>query len=113
MDTTDYPSVPQLNHLHLQLAANSRQVEQVIDSQLDSIEQLFSAVIAEDWSAVETVSRELTQLAPEVVGTDVVREARNVVNEMSQTTERSVQPSHLHCLLAACRSVRKNQNWIS
>ncbi len=113
MDTSDYPSLPKLNQLHAQLAANNRRVEEVIDSQLDSIEQLFAAVVAEDWSGVEKVTRQLATLEPDVLGHDVVREAQKVLDELTRAAAGETQSLHLHDLIAACRSVRKNQHWTS
>lgn len=122
MDTSDLnsttkPSLPNLNQLHARLAANSRHVEAVIDSQLDGIERLFSATTAEDWSAVAEASRYLAGLKPDRVGPDVIREARYVLDELSRDElsrdERShadagtKQPKHLASLLAACRLARK------
>ena len=114
MDTSDFPSLPNLNQLHARLAANSRHVEAVIDSQLDGIERLFSATTAEDWSAVAEASRYLAELNPDRVGPDVIREARHVVDELSReelghTSEGAKQPKHLASLLAACRLARKSQ----
>ncbi len=117
MDTSDLnsttkPSLPNLNQLHARLAANSRHVEAVIDSQLDGIERLFSATTAEDWSAVAEASRYLAGLKPERVGPDVIREARYVLDELSREEHSHVaagtkQPKHLASLLAACRLARK------
>ncbi len=111
MDTSQYPSLPKLNQLHAQLAANSRRVEEVIDSQLDSIEQLFAAVVAEDWAGVEKVTRQLATLGPDVLGEDVVREAKKVLNELTGASAGETRSLHLHDLITACRSVRKNQRW--
>lgn len=110
MDTSDYPSLPRLNHLNAQLATNSRRVEEVIDSQLDRIEQLFLAAISEDWTKVEEVTRYLATLEPHELGENVVREARQVLDELT-SKQGSLEPKHLNKLLMACRSVRKN--WIS
>ena len=110
MDTSDYPSLPDLSQFHARLAANSRRVEEVIDSQIDSIERLFSAVTAQDWSVVAQMSRLLADQEPDVVGPDVVREARSVFNELSRAHDGS-QPLHLPNLLDACRAVRKNRQW--
>lgn len=111
MDTSDYPSLPRLNRLNAQLSANSRRVEEVIDSQLDRIEQLFLAAISEDWTKVEEVARYLAALEPDVLGEHVVREARQVLDELTANESRAQEPKHLGDLLMACRSVRKN--WIS
>ncbi|NOZ40563.1 MAG: hypothetical protein GXP24_10095 [Planctomycetes bacterium] len=107
MDTSDYPSLPKLNQLHARLAANSRHVGAVIDSQLDGIERLFSATTAEDWAAVAEASRYLAELKPDRVGPDVIREARYVFDELSHNSAGSKQPKHLASLLSACRLARK------
>ncbi len=108
MDTSEYPSLPNLNQLHARLAANSRHVGAVIDSQLDGIERLFSATTAEDWAAVTEASRFLAELKPGRVGLDVIREARYVYDELSHASDGTKQPKHLASLLAACRLARKS-----
>jgi len=109
MDTSDYPSLPNLSQLHARLAANSRRVETVIDSQLDGIERLFTATIAQDWRAVAEASLYLASLRAEQVGTQVIREARNVYEELSHVPDGPAkQPKQLANLLAACRIARKN-----
>ncbi|MGI9430004.1 MAG: hypothetical protein ACR2NM_15185 [Bythopirellula sp.] len=107
MDTSDYPSLPNLNRLHASLAANSRRVEAVVDSQLAGIERLFTAMVAEDWPAVAEASQILAQSKPEQVGVDVIRAARHVCDELRHSPDGSAhQPKHLSSLLAACRAVR-------
>jgi hypothetical protein len=108
MDTNDYPSLPNLNRLHASLAANNRRVEAAIDAQLDGIERLFSAMVAEDWPAVAEASRILAQSRPEQVGVDVIREARHVCSELRHAPADAREPKHLTHLLAACRAVRAN-----
>ena len=73
MDTSEYPSLPNLHQLHVRLAANSLHVEAVIDSQLDGIERLFSASTAQDWPAVAEASRLLAEAKPTQVGPEVIR----------------------------------------
>lgn len=123
MDTSDYPSVPNLSQLHARLAANSRHVEAVMNSQIDGIEQLFTATTAQDWPAVAEASRYLAGLEPDRVGVDVIREARYVFEELSHGIEghdteghgaeshgaeaSKKQPKHLASLLIACRDARK------
>lgn len=108
MDTSDYPSLPNLSQLHARLAANSRHVAAVIDSQLDGLERLFAATTAQDWPAVAEASRYLAELQPDQVGHDVVREARYVLEELNHAPEGPKQPKHLDTLLAACLAVRKS-----
>ena len=120
MDTSDYPSLPNLNQMHARLAADSRRVEAVIDSQLDEIERLFSATIAQDWTAVAEAARYLAALPPESIGppaesleaaekigADVIREARHVYNELSHSPQPTQPPQHLALLLSACRLARQ------
>ncbi len=107
MDTNEYPSLPNLSQLHARLAANSRHVEALVDSQLDGIERLFSATTAEDWTAVAEASRYLAGLKPDRVGVDVIHKARLVFDELSHAAEVSKQPKHLASLLAACRVARR------
>jgi len=109
MDTSDYPSLSHLSQLHARLAANSRHVEAVIDSQLDGIERLFSATTAEDWQAVAEASRYLAESQPDQFGPDILREARHVYDELSHSADETLKPKHLANLLAACRAVRKQQ----
>ena len=111
MDTSDYPSMPNLNLLHARLAAQSRRVTGVVDSQVDGIEQdgferLFSATSAQDWRAVAEASRYLASLRAEQVGTVIIREARHVCDELSQGPARAEQSKHLASLLAACREIQ-------
>jgi len=110
MDTSDYPSMPQLNVLHARLAAQSRHVDALMDSQVDSIEQLFAATTAQDWQAVAKASRHLASLRAEQVGTAIVREARYVCDELGEDAQSAAStmrtPKHLANLLAACRAVR-------
>lgn len=111
MDTSDYPSLPNLNRLHASLATGRRDVEAVVDSQINVIERLFSAAVDEDWSQVAKLSRYLAESKAEVVGTAVVREAQSVMIELShEPNGPSNRSRHLPKLLAACRAVRKNQS---
>ena len=110
MDTSDYPSLPNLSQLHARLAANSRHVEAVIDSQFDGIERLFSAATAQDWNAVAEASRYLAKLQPDHLGREIVHEARQVFEELSHASDQTPHPKHLDSLLAACRAVRKRHS---
>ena len=53
MDTSDYPSMPNMAQLFARLAANNRHVLGVVDDQLNSTQRLFDATIARDWQIVE------------------------------------------------------------
>jgi len=108
MDTSDYPSLPKIRQLHARLAANSRHIDAVIDSQIDVIERLFSATTAGDWPAVAAASRYLAALQPDQIGPDVVREARQVMEELNHAPAGLKQPRHFDTLLAACREARKS-----
>ncbi len=106
MDTTDYPSLPNLARMHSRLAADSRRVESVVDAHLDAIERLFYATTAEDWSGVAQASKLLSELSLDKVGPEVVREAKLVYEEMKHSASEMRQPKHLAQLLAACRAVQ-------
>ena len=107
MDSSEYPSLPELSQIHARLSANSRRVEAVVDAQLQGIERLLSATIAEDWEAVAEATRYLADQNPEDVGSEIIREARTVYEEMSQAPHATQKPKHLVNLLAACRAARK------
>ena len=109
MDTTDYPSLPNLVRMHSRLAADSRRVQAVVEAQLDAIEQLFYATTAEDWQGVAQASKLLSELAPEEIGTEVVNEARLVYEEMTHPVSEMRPPRHLEQLLAACRTARSRR----
>ncbi|MDZ4656678.1 MAG: hypothetical protein SH868_03765 [Bythopirellula sp.] len=112
MDTTDYPSLPSLTRIHVQLATDSRRVEQIVagqlesSAQLDMIEQLFHATTAEDWAGVTNATRILANLKPEEVSAEVVNEARQLYEELTHEKAGIKQPKHLANLLAACRAMR-------
>ena len=106
MDTSDYPSLPNLAQVHARLAANSRRVEALVDSQLHGIERLLRASTEGDWNAVAETSRYLSELDPEEVGIELVKQARRVCQELSRRSSAKKRPKHLSGLLDACRSVR-------
>jgi len=108
MDTSEYPSLPDLSQIHARLAANSRRVESVVDSQLDGIERLFSATTAEDWAAVADASRVLADMTLDQVSSEVICEAQQVFEELCHSPTPTRQPKHLASLLNACRAIRKN-----
>ena len=110
MDTSEYPSLPNLAQVHARLAANSRRVEAVVDAQLDGIERLFTATTAGDWEAIAQASRYLAKQDPAHLDGEVIRQARQVCDELAQARSRTRQPKHLATLLAACRAVRQPQN---
>lgn len=106
MDTTDYPSLPNLARMHSRLAADSRRVAMLVEAQLDAIERLFDATTAENWQGVAQASKVLAELTPEEVGPEVVNEAKLVYEEMTHPATEMREPKHLVKLLAACRAVR-------
>lgn len=112
MDTTDYPLLPNLARIHVQLAADSRRVEQIVAGQLESsgqldvIEQLFHATTTEDWAGVTNATRILANLNPEDVSEEIVNEARQLYDELTHAKAGLKQPKHLANLLAACRAIR-------
>ncbi len=107
MDSNEFPSMPNLAQIQARLAANNHRVEAIVDAQLIGIERLLSATIAEDWDALAQASRYLAGQNPEDVGTDIIREARSVCEELNQAPHTTQKPKHLANLLAACRAARK------
>lgn len=107
MDTSDYPSLPNLAQVHARLAANSRRVEAIVDAQLNGIERLFAATTAGDWEAIAQASRYLAKQDPAHLDEEVIRQARQVCDELAQARLRTRPPKHLATLLEACRSVRR------
>jgi hypothetical protein len=112
MDTTEYPSLPSLTRIHARLAADTRRVEQLIDKQLDVIERLFHATMAEDWLGVASATRVLANLNPAEVSPEVIAEARKLYQELIHDATGLKHPKHLSGLLEACRDVRKRSQSI-
>ena len=104
MDTHEYPSLPSLALAHARLAANSRRVEQIVDVQLDGIQRLFSAATTGDWEAIAQASRYLAKQDPAHIDGEVIRQARQVCNELARARTRNRPPKHLASLLEACRT---------
>lgn len=109
MDTHEYPSLPHLAQAHARLAAQSRRVEQIVDAHLDGIERLFHATTSGDWEAIALASRFLAKQDPAHLGEEVIRQARQVCDELAHARSRTRPPKHLASLLAACRSARRTQ----
>ena len=108
MDTSDYPSLPNLAQMHARLAVDNQRVESLIDAQLDGIEKLFVATTAEDWKAVANVSRQLAEMKPTDKYVEVIKNARQVCRELNaMSAEPMKAPKHLATLLAACRAARQ------
>jgi hypothetical protein len=110
MDTSEYPSLPKLAQAHARLAAQSRRVEQVVDTHLDGIELLFHAATSGDWEAIALAARRLARQDPARLGEEVPRQARLVCEELAQTRARNRPPKHLASLLAACRLARRTSS---
>ena len=108
MDTSDYPSLPNLAQAHARLAADNLRVESLIDAQLDSIERLFVATTADDWQAIAEATRHLAEMSPEEMGEDVIQTARQLSQELNNSKSKPLKaPKHLDNLLAACRAARQ------
>ena len=84
MDTSEYPSLPNLAQVHARLASNSRRVEAAVDAQLDGIERLFTATTTGDWEAIAQVSRYLAKQDPAHLDGEVIRQARQVCDELAR-----------------------------
>ncbi len=107
MDTSDYPSMPNLAQMHARLASDNRRVEAMIDAQLDGIEQLFVASTAEDWEAVAEATRKLAAMKPSEIAEDVIQKARLLCKELDKMRTKPLKaPKHLANLLAVCRDAR-------
>lgn len=109
MDDNAYPSLPSLAKTHARLSADSRRVEQIVDSQLDGIERLFSAATTGDWEAIAQASRYLAKQDPAHLGEEVIRHARQLCDELAHARSRQSQPKHLASLIDACRSSRERR----
>ena len=107
MDTSEYPSISRLSMMQAQLAAQSRRVEEIVDSMMDGIERLLTASAMQDWGAIAQATEELSQMDPDVTNVEIVRQARHVFRELKSPHKvYTGQPRHLPQLLAACRAVR-------
>ena len=110
MDTSDYPSLPNLTLMHVRLAANSRRVQEVVDGQLCSLERLLKATANENWPLVEEVSQVLAHLPPKGEDGNLVLTARKVVDELQEGTPGPHGPAHLAKLLAECRAAQRRRH---
>ncbi len=108
MDTSEYPSLPSLSQANARLAANSRRVTEVVSAQLDGIERLFTATTSGDWEAIARASRYLAKQDPAHLDEEVIRQARQVCDELSRGKSHTRRPQHLDSLLAACRVARQH-----
>ncbi len=106
MDTSDYPSLPNISQLLARLAVNNLRVLDVVDGQINSAQRLLEATIAQDWQQVKEVSRFLADHASDQ---GLARTARLVCDELSQGLSGPRGPRHLAQLLAACRTHAQQQ----
>jgi hypothetical protein len=109
MDTSEYPSLPNLAQMHVRLAANSRRVQEVVDGQLCSLERLLKATANENWPLVKEVSHFLAHLPPKGEDGSLVLTARQVYEELQQGVPGPHGPVHLAKLLAECRAAQRRR----
>lgn len=109
MDTSDYPSLPNLTQIHARLAGNSRRVQEVVDGQLCSLERLLQATANENWLLVEEVSQFLADLPPKGEDGALARTARKVYDELQEGPPGPHGPIHLAKLLAECREAHRRR----
>lgn len=107
MDRNSYPSLQSLAQTHARLAANARRVEEIIDSQLDGIERLFTAATTGDWEAIAQASRYLAKQDPAHIDVEIIRQARKLCDELAHARSKKCGPKHLATLIDACRNVRR------
>lgn len=106
MDTSDYPSLPNLAQHFARLAVNNRRVLDVVDGQFYSAQRLFDATVSHDWHLVEKVSR---YLADHTIDQNLARTARKVCDELRQGPPGPNGPHHLNQLLAECRTLQQHR----
>ncbi len=111
MDATDYPSLARLAFFNAQLALHNRQVESVVDAQLDEVERLFRAAAQRDWDAVLRLSEQLAgQPAPkDRADKAVVRSARKVFAALKRDPSGVKATVKLGELLMACRESQRRR----
>jgi len=103
------PSLQNLAQTHARLAANARRVEEIVDSQLDGIERLFSAATSGDWEAIAQASRYLAKQDPAHVDGEVIRQAGQLCEELARARSRKQGPKQLARLIEACRHARRRR----
>ncbi len=109
MDTSGYPSLPNLAQMHVRLAANSRRVQEVVDGQLCSLERLLEATADGNWHLVKEVSQFLAHLPPKGTDGKLAKIARKVVDELQEGAPGPHGPAHLAKLLGECRAAQKRR----
>ena len=109
MQEQPYPSLQNLAKSHARLAADSRRVEEIVDSQLDGIERLFSAATTGDWEAIAQASRYLAKQDPAHLDAEIIRHARELCSELAAARSRQAGPKQLARLIDACRTVRQRR----
>lgn len=107
MESDGYPSWARLSALHMQLAANNRRIEAVVDSQLENFEQLFQASLRGDWQNLSKTVDHFATSQDEPVDAEVLYQARHVSLELDGSVSRAAPPRHLANLLHACRAAVK------
>ena len=114
MDATEYPSLGRLALFNAQLAVHNRQVESVVDAQLDEVERLFRAAAERDWDAVLRLSEQLAgqPLPKDRADKAVVRSARKVYAALQRDPSGAKATLKLGELLNACRAseLRRDSN---
>ena len=110
MDCTDYPSLPRLNQLHAQLAAQCRRIDRALALHDDPVERLLRATIAKDWNAALLAAHSISEMA-EIRGDRELRHlALTTENVLRADPGKSVNSpatsSKLAELLTACRAVK-------
>lgn len=103
MDLSEYPSLSRLAVFSAKLASQNRQVEAVVDAQLDEVERLFRAVSERDWDAVLRLSEQLAGQPKDRADKAVVRSARKVCDALVRDPSGAKARRGLDALLDACR----------
>ncbi|MDC0936537.1 hypothetical protein OAS39_09630 [Pirellulales bacterium] len=110
MDRTDYPSLPRLNQLHAQLAAQCRRVERTMAQGGDPVEQLIRATVDGNWNAALNAALSITETAEVRGDRALLRIAQATENVLRADPGKSVNTprtsSQLAELLAACRAMK-------
>lgn len=108
MDATEYPSLGRLALFNAQLAAHNRQVERIVDAQLDETERLFRAVAQRDWDAVLRLSEQLAGRPRPQAQADkaVVKAARKAFTSLQRDPSGARSARQVGELLNACRQAK-------
>ncbi len=109
MDPSSYPSLQSLAKCNAQLAANSRRVEHIADTQLDGIERFFQAATTGNWESIAQASRYLAKQDSTMLDEQVILHARQLCIELAQARSRPSEPKSFANLIEACRSSRRHR----